>query len=431
MNQGDSTKSTQETNFEKEFINTYKKKAKGIAEQIVSKVFSEKGLDYETRLSILKELIEKFNDTIYEDISKLKIEGKEKKFSEIYGTFIDDLLTNLLNNLGLVTSMKQSMLSWASTCSLGRISQSCRSSHADLIILLRLLSTKLKIQLSEQTIKETNSALQNYSFHFQTGDLPVFNPKTSKLYTTLGETEEYTNYLDVQKKAVKAIVKNYNFYLNKLSKEVKTLEVIEKTQEKDIESPYDKTLIKLKIVMHPHSGWVGNGLIFPEYAQGWKLHISASSQESAIKILDLLYPTLKKMKSGYKVPGNSEHLSRILTEEHESQSGKFITIYPVDDHNNYSDENALELVRDIDKILQDALKSGELQKDDFQKLKYEKLLGQSGGLSTRYGSFSNDKLEVLDENGNPTGQYVPDDREGPYKPFFIKKHPFGDLLKDD
>ncbi len=158
----------------------------------------------------------------------------------------------------------------------------------------------------------------------------------------------------------------------------------------------------------------------PTVQQGWKLHVSARS-ETALKVASIVLPLLAHNNVAHKIVGSIAFLERLNSDD--IQRGKFITIYPE------NDVQALQIARLLDKALTD----NELTDKDFYCVRNDLQLGKTGGLSARYGAFSGQLLVVLDENGDPVMEngvqkMILDDRDAGYKPSFIRKKPFDELL---
>ncbi|MBX3487772.1 MAG: hypothetical protein KF798_07720 [Candidatus Paracaedibacteraceae bacterium] len=158
----------------------------------------------------------------------------------------------------------------------------------------------------------------------------------------------------------------------------------------------------------------------PTLQQGWKLHVSAQSK-TALKVASIVLPLLAQNNVAHKIVGSIAFLERLNSDD--VQRGKFITIYPEDD------VQALQIARLLDKALTD----NKLTDKDFYCVRNDLQLGKTGGLSARYGAFSGQLLVVLDENGDPVMEngvqkMILDDRNAGYKPSFIRKKPFAELL---
>lgn len=170
--------------------------------------------------------------------------------------------------------------------------------------------------------------------------------------------------------------------------------------------------------------------------QGFKLHVSATP-ESALRVLAAVKSVLEDPnipiteRVMYKMAKSMDFLREL---NNGRQRGKFITIYPLDIKNPEStDKNyakAVELAKKLDIALQ------KLSPNDFINIAFEKPLGASGGLFTRYGIlFGNGKeLYVIDENHLPVSEWYakdeedsgqsiyktqPDERYGPWKPDWV------------
>jgi hypothetical protein len=132
------------------------------------------------------------------------------------------------------------------------------------------------------------------------------------------------------------------------------------------------------------TGWVQYSAI-PSYPiEGWKFHISATSQ-SALKIARVILPVLKKWQINYKIAPSSDFLATQLTG---TQKGKFITIYP-------PENNLKEIAIDLNHALLSALKGKILQRNDFESLTGDAMLGSTGGLYVRYGNLYGSKKKTV------------------------------------
>lgn len=156
--------------------------------------------------------------------------------------------------------------------------------------------------------------------------------------------------------------------------------------------------------------------------QGWKIHINAT-EESLFKICKVVLPYLDKYNISFKIVKRKEWI-RILN-QHETQRGKIITIYPQDNL------LALSTALDLDELFQKA----NFSPDSFCPPPFELPLGKTGALTTRYGALAVPDehlfhIQRLNEDGTLTGQWIDDDRTRPF-PSFIKEHPFEDLIDND
>ena len=119
---------------------------------------------------------------------------------------------------------------------------------------------------------------------------------------------------------------------------------------------------------------VGETSIF----QGWKLHICAK-QTSMEKILKIVAPMLKIYEVSFKYATFS---GLELLDANSTQRGKFITIYPS------SLLHANEIAHAIDATLKSAIEQGIINPlTDFETIKNDARLGETGGLFTRYGAY--------------------------------------------
>lgn len=142
-------------------------------------------------------------------------------------------------------------------------------------------------------------------------------------------------------------------------------------------------------------------------AQGWKLHVSAKT-ENAEEIMNSLLPALRKNKVPHKV---IEDLGR-YHKQSGTQTGKFITIYP----------KTLEEAKALAKLTAKKIKSKKLSKDKFTTIPGEKEI--SPGVFVRYGRITGEDLR--DKYGNAStekllnnkDELVPDTR-GSYKPEWV------------
>jgi hypothetical protein len=145
--------------------------------------------------------------------------------------------------------------------------------------------------------------------------------------------------------------------------------------------------------------------------QGWKIHVSAKP-ETAHLVAQVVLPILAKACVPHKIL-DSETIIRKLQSD-ETQKGKFITIYPLnDDHAAY-----------IARILELAIVKSKLKKDDFDVPPYDLPLGETGGIFTRYGAYSGHQITVVDSKGTPQLQdgqimHIPDVRDSGFKPDFV------------
>lgn len=156
--------------------------------------------------------------------------------------------------------------------------------------------------------------------------------------------------------------------------------------------------------------------------QGWKLHISATA-DSAFRVAKTVLPELARLNVDHKIVGSVKFLDLLKADP--TQKGKFITIYP---KNNIQ---AAQIAVLMNRLLTEA----KFEPTEFDQVPNDAQLGNTGGLSVRYGAFSGLILTVLDDQGDPLlengfEKIVRDKRDGNYKPDFILSHPFGDLLKN-
>lgn len=156
--------------------------------------------------------------------------------------------------------------------------------------------------------------------------------------------------------------------------------------------------------------------------QGWKIHISAKP-ENAHKVAERILPILARMKVAHKILGSIKILEKIQSDP--VQKGKFITIYPLNDNQAFH----------IATVLDQALEN--FKPDDFDAPPHDALIGNTGGIFTRYGAYSGMSLVVINQQGEAQitedGSYITinDDRSNGYKPNFVTwRSPFGQLLKD-
>lgn len=127
--------------------------------------------------------------------------------------------------------------------------------------------------------------------------------------------------------------------------------------------------------------------------QGYKLHVSASLN-SALEVVKLVLPILEREKTSFKITRTMHDLNNILEGKAGlTQVGKFITIYP------YNNHQAVNLGTEIHKIT-DGLQGPHVP--------YEKALGPRSLVHYRYGAFKQMKLQldngqlvnaILDKNG--------------------------------
>jgi hypothetical protein len=154
-------------------------------------------------------------------------------------------------------------------------------------------------------------------------------------------------------------------------------------------------------------GGIFYGRLIPNYkfytldSQGWKIHISAKP-ESALKILAIVMSIIDFFKDRYgytyfKVIGSLPSMrtcyyiiGNLVGDARETQVGKFITIYPA------SKMHAIALIEAIDNALYNMLLVEYIKPDDFYPLKYDALVGKSGGVYVRYGNINhpNDNMRA-------------------------------------
>ncbi|MDR2075153.1 MAG: hypothetical protein LBP31_02950, partial [Holosporales bacterium] len=125
---------------------------------------------------------------------------------------------------------------------------------------------------------------------------------------------------------------------------------------------------------------------------GWKLHISARSENAAL-IAEIVIPILEKFKAHYKIVC-SPSILRWFYNKHRyqkgsqfSQMGKFITVY------SDSDKQANEIATEID----EAFKKASLTPEDFVPVLGDFQVGTTGGVSTRpchYKDFFGDPRTI-------------------------------------
>jgi hypothetical protein len=122
--------------------------------------------------------------------------------------------------------------------------------------------------------------------------------------------------------------------------------------------------------------------------QGWKMHVGADPNQVG-ELAKTVLPVLQDHKVNYKLV---DKVSTYASDDNPKQIGKFITVYTKDK------DQVKELAMELDPVLrQSELTLG-------QKNQGELYLGNSGLLSTRYGSFTHKNLI------DPQGKSQPDDR---------------------
>ena len=127
---------------------------------------------------------------------------------------------------------------------------------------------------------------------------------------------------------------------------------------------------------------VGETSIF----QGWKLHICAK-QTSMEKILKIVGPVLQIYEVSFKYATFSG-LELLLANP--TQRGKFITVYPT------SLVQANEVAITIDATLKSAIEEGIINPlTDFEIIKNDARLGETGGLFTRYGAYKKSLCKIV------------------------------------
>jgi hypothetical protein len=145
--------------------------------------------------------------------------------------------------------------------------------------------------------------------------------------------------------------------------------------------------------------------------QGWKIHVSAKP-ETAHLVAEVVLPVLAKACVPHKILDSETIIRKLQLDE--TQKGKFITIYPLnDDHAAY-----------IARILELAIVRSKLTKNDFEAPPYDLPLGETGGIFTRYGAYSGHQITVVDLKGTPQLQdgqiiHIPDVRDSGFKPDFV------------
>lgn len=152
--------------------------------------------------------------------------------------------------------------------------------------------------------------------------------------------------------------------------------------------------------------------------QGWKIHVSAKPETAHI-VAQIVLPILAKACVSHKILDSEEIIRKLQSDE--TQKGKFITIYPL------NDAHAAYIVQ----TLEQALKKSTLTRDDFDVPPYDLPLGETGGIFTRYGAYSGHQIMVVDSKGKPEMQdgeivYITDLRNSGFKPDFVTwSTPFG------
>jgi hypothetical protein len=196
----------------------------------------------------------------------------------------------------------------------------------------------------------------------------------------------------------------------------------------DAYAPADEHLAVFREIMSPDWNLRRNGMNLgaalpgtelPE--QGWKLHVSASSQRSA-EVLRLALPVLAEAGVRFKFLAD-RRLTGVMDSKMCSRgaSGKFLTIYP----------RTEEEFRRLAKGLADALDSlaGPYVLSDRR-------VPGSRCVSYRYGGFQ--PLMKLEPSGvrmacikTPDGEYIPDVRHPYFSPPEWAEDPFGAINDDD
>lgn len=155
-----------------------------------------------------------------------------------------------------------------------------------------------------------------------------------------------------------------------------------------------------------HDGWVylhPNDVQIP--LQGWKIHVSACPEDASVALATTWEHCLEHRISFKFLPSRNALIAHNLKYASRGGSGKFITIYPVD-------ESSLE------RILNDL-------GDALSEVRGPRILSDlrwgAGPLHTRYGGFA--RRQCLDESGalvpalaDPTGRLVPDVRHPVFRP---------------
>ena len=129
-------------------------------------------------------------------------------------------------------------------------------------------------------------------------------------------------------------------------------------------------------------GYVGK---YPNNAEGWKLHVTASPYSSKL-VLDTTIKYLRDSGVSYK------YLTTVSDDQEGNQARKFIAVYPT------SKVEAKRVAADLDRLLLDA----GLEEYSLQN---EQPVGDSGRVYARYGAFTNEQLLNSDGNG-----FIEDDR---------------------
>jgi len=134
----------------------------------------------------------------------------------------------------------------------------------------------------------------------------------------------------------------------------------------------------------------------PAIPEGFKLHVSATAENMA-EVADAILPVLRERGIAHKVVATTKAYVEKMTG---TQRGKFITIYPS------SAEEAAEIARICDEIMTKRKLTGYQVPD-------ERILGQSGAVSVRYGGFTKGTIT------GPDGFEIPDVRGGSWKPNWV------------
>ncbi len=124
--------------------------------------------------------------------------------------------------------------------------------------------------------------------------------------------------------------------------------------------------------------------------QGWKLHVSSQPKLTSMeKIFKTIYPILIQYEAFFKYAtlGGLWSMGFQTLDGEFVQKGKFITIYP----KSLTDANNIAVSIDI--ALSDAINIDLIDPvQDFETIVNDAQLGDTGGLSTRYGVFQGSKL---------------------------------------